>query len=145
MLKASSRFAQDFKWRRYKWCLKCWLISELWALSLLLLTRTEVCGLPACVCVPRGCPPCAAGQGRTPGPRSPWGLALAAHPLLCRQCPGHTEATSVPFVPDCSCQNVHFSRERGLLLAFCNNTLNVVVLSTLATETGCYISSQALL
>lgn len=81
------------------------------------------------------CPPmCPQGMsslhrwpGQDPaGVRSPRGLALAAHSLLCSHCPNPTQVTSIPFVPDCSCQNAHSSWERGLLPAFHNSTLNIV-------------------
>lgn len=115
---------RDCNWRHYKWCLKCWLIPELQALSFLPWTRMDVCDLPACTCPPRGCPPRVAGQGRTlRGCDShegwPWLHApcLAAVALIPQKSP-----QSLLFQTVAVKRHV-FSWQRGLLPPFLNSTL----------------------
>lgn len=75
------------KRRRYKRCLKCWLISELWALSFVSWTRRE--GLwPACPAVPsqdsaslQGWPWQQPQEGASPGRAGPGCTFLALQPL----------------------------------------------------------------
>lgn len=115
------------KQRRYKRCLKCWLISELWALSFVSWTRREVCDLAVQPCPPKTRPPCRAGHGSNPRRgRALGGLALAAPSSLCSHCPDPTEITSIPFVPECSLsQSIYyffFLMGKGVAASFHSNT-----------------------